>query len=696
MFLKNKPALSLRGSIATTAIASLFLLACGDDTTEVIAQSGQNHIGIVAEESDLPECTEDNEGEQVLVKGEVAARTCVDGEWTAVFAPGRDTIYLKSEKMDCYTKELADKQGVKIICDGDSVGVLLNGGTGAQGDKGDKGIDGAGCSLTQLDSVMARLVCGVDTMTVYLGLPPDTTKVEPVAEIDSEKIPVSIDSLVGVVQFGSFSSNTLVQLYGLGDGHALRMSGGTYTSTSDGDGNYKFRGFEFPSQYAMLEVEGKYANMCYYDLSSNPIHLRAIVDLTGRTSANVNVLTEMEFERVNYLVNHEGMATKQAKKQAQSEVFAQFYIDSKDFGASETLNILGESDADAALLAVSILLQTGDGIDGHLMAGVEELAPKLAAVMETTGTWSGEEADARKALIADLVLGVDMTYTRKYIESWKKSGSIGNFEKYIENFIEHVYAMEPCEDGSESEPRVVNNEKSRYHGKVFHCHEGLPTVESKNSFTNPEIDYGWMVDMRDRHAYRTVKIGEQTWMAENLNFNYRTYPYYYSVRYIGKCLKNDCDVYGRGYIWSVVMDSASVNSAYCGGGRLCSPNPSQGVCPQGWHVPDTTELLTLIDAVGGTQNAGRVLKSAGGWINMAGVGENGIDSVGFSLLPTVVVSQESPDEDQILGHVWSATYCSENCVFNGAYYIRVDSQSSFAVGSEGTLGFELPVRCLKD
>ena len=100
MFLKNKPALSLRGSITTAALACLLLLlACGDDTTEVI--SGQNYIEIVAEESDLPECSEDNEGEQVLVKGENIARTCVDGEWTAAFTPGRDTIYLISEKITC-------------------------------------------------------------------------------------------------------------------------------------------------------------------------------------------------------------------------------------------------------------------------------------------------------------------------------------------------------------------------------------------------------------------------------------------------------------------------------------------------------------------------------------------------------------------------------------------------------------------
>ena len=694
---KSKSMLSLRGSVATAAIAFLLLLlACGDDTTEVVTQTVPNYIDIVAEESDLPECTEDNEGEQVLVKGEVAARTCVDGEWTAAFAPGgRDTIYLKSEKMDCYTKELADKQGVKIICDGDSVGVLLNGGTGAQGDKGDAG---AGCSLVPLDSVTMRLVCGVDTMTVYLGLPPDTAKANPVAEIDSEKIPVSFDSLEGYVQYGESFSNATVRLYGLGDGRTLRRSGGFYTSdTGNRLGYYKFLGSEFSSQYVVLDVEGKYYIAMDEYVSSEPIRLRALADLTGNNSVNVNVLTELEFDRANYLVTHEGMTVKQAKKQAQSEVFEYFYIDAKDFDVSERLNYFGESDADAALYAVSIMVMLAEGNYGDRYTFVKE----FATAIETTGKWNGDASNAGKVHIADEMLKQDLQYVRALSEKYQKGKVIGNFEKYIENFIEKIYAMEPCGEGNESEQRVVNNEYSRFHGQAFICHGGLISQESKNAFTNPEIDYGWTVDLRDRHAYRTVTIGEQTWMAENLNFGYNIYVV--PENGISSCLKEDCDVYGRSYSWSAAMDSAGVystNGKHCGTQWRCLPvHPVRGICPQGWHVPDTTELRTLIDAVGGTQNAGRVLKSAGGWINMAGVGENGIDSVGFSLLPTVVVSQESPDEDQILGHVWSATECHENCLDENRgwdYFMGVDNHSGRATISEGSRDSDYPVRCLKD
>ena len=122
-----------------------FLLACGDDTTEVISQTKLNYIDVVSKESDLPECSEDNAGEQVFVKADSDVRTCVDGEWTAAVATTRDTVLQEKENMSCYTTELADKKGYKVVCNGDSIGVFLNGNVGIKGDVGD---DGVGCSLT--------------------------------------------------------------------------------------------------------------------------------------------------------------------------------------------------------------------------------------------------------------------------------------------------------------------------------------------------------------------------------------------------------------------------------------------------------------------------------------------------------------------------------------------------------------------
>lgn len=108
---------------------------------------------------------------------------------------------------------------------------------------------------------------------------------------------------------------------------------------------------------------------------------------------------------------------------------------------------------------------------------------------------------------------------------------------------------------------------------------------------------GKMTDSRDGQTYRTVTIGTQTWMAENLNYKADS----------SFCHHNDesnCSNYGRFYRWATAMDSAgtwSSNGKGCGYGKACSPTyPVRGVCPSGWHLPSLTELITLFNVVEGS------------------------------------------------------------------------------------------------
>ena len=136
-------------------------------------------------------------------------------------------------------------------------------------------------------------------------------------------------------------------------------------------------------------------------------------------------------------------------------------------------------------------------------------------------------------------------------------------------------------------------------------------------------------DTRDSTIYRFVKIGNQKWMAQNLNYEQRmgVYPggnccYKNNAQYCVQC--------GRLYTWGNAMDSVTTG---CGAGKGCWGSNYgrrvKGVCPDGWHLPDSTEWDTLFTAVGGQFTAGTVLKTSSEWSNNS----NGIDAYGFSALP---------------------------------------------------------------
>ena len=136
-----------------------------------------------------------------------------------------------------------------------------------------------------------------------------------------------------------------------------------------------------------------------------------------------------------------------------------------------------------------------------------------------------------------------------------------------------------------------------------------------------------LCDVRDGKLYRYVTIGSQTWMAENLNYEYKVN----GSTYGSFCYQNSadsCAMYGRFYTWAAAMDTATTG---CGYGTTCAASSGkvQGICPGGWHLPDTAEWHALFAAVGGADSAGTKLKSTSGWYN-----GNGTDAYGFSALPS--------------------------------------------------------------
>lgn len=190
----------------------------------------------------------------------------------------------------------------------------------------------------------------------------------------------------------------------------------------------------------------------------------------------------------------------------------------------------------------------------------------------------------------------------------------------------------------------------------------------KKDFFNPKVEYGEMTDERDGQVYKTVKIGNQTWMAENLNYIYAVdsllkeegvCPIYYGNDYVFPDGFKTCDLYGRLYPFGAAMDSAGVFSddgLDCNG-LVCKPNEQvRGICPEGWRLPGDSDWDTLLDAVGGADVAGKKLKSLTGWFYDG----NGSDEYGFSARP-------SPDLSGSNNHT-HVGFWSVGSHLNGRYF----------------------------
>jgi uncharacterized protein (TIGR02145 family) len=138
------------------------------------------------------------------------------------------------------------------------------------------------------------------------------------------------------------------------------------------------------------------------------------------------------------------------------------------------------------------------------------------------------------------------------------------------------------------------------------------------------ISYGTMTDSAGQ-VYRTVVIGAQTWMAENLNYAGATGT-------VGRCYRDSahyCMNYGRLYTWAEAMglDNEYNNKGWYGG-----KGDHRGICPEGWHVPASLEMSALHiaakDSTATTDISGKNLKSISGWWK-----NTGTDAVGFRGLP---------------------------------------------------------------
>jgi uncharacterized protein (TIGR02145 family) len=201
---------------------------------------------------------------------------------------------------------------------------------------------------------------------------------------------------------------------------------------------------------------------------------------------------------------------------------------------------------------------------------------------------------------------------------------------------------------------------------------------------NTAITYGTLTDGRDGQTYWTVKIGTQTWMAQNLNYRNPTG----SSDTVGVCYSfaNDsCAKYGRLYTWAEAMGASSTYATATLGATL----PHQGICPNGWRIPSDEEWSVLVQYVDSATSRSK-LRSVSGWSNDA----NGTDAFGFHVLPSGVHHINGMFYNiDVDAAFWTAAEISSTNVWNRGFYANTSTNVTRDNNSK-SYGFSL--RCLEN
>jgi uncharacterized protein (TIGR02145 family) len=570
------------------------------------------------------------------------------------------------------------------------------------------------------------------------------------SEGSESTVKITKSKISGVSQKGPFVEGSTVTLYELNDEFA--QTGRSFKSIiADNKGSFEIRGVELISPYAMLEASGYYRNEVTGQLSKSPITLFAIADVREKDNFNVNLLTHLEYYRVLNLAES-GKDVAEAKKQAQEEILAVFGIDG-NFENSEDMNIFGATEGDAALLAISVLLQ------GNLSEGeFSQRLTNFAQSIKESGKWENETA---KTAIADWASAASLAGIRSNITSWGLSSEAPDFEKYVTDYWTTAYSLGGCASANDDEIKKDNRDIYRIcktgnwvvaseleydtyqwncstanegeikagdvSGKYYVCenkvwrtatsvetdvqsvclasNEGKIETgnisdkeyvckygnwqgasykdkycfENKNGRINDRCSY--FTDDRDKQRYAYVvievrmsfmsgypgNIRQQTWMAENLNYNSEGSKCYGN-------LNSNCEIYGRLYNWQTAKTA----------------------CPSGWHLPTMDEWKTMIENTvgggGGINFDVSKLKAKSGWYDNG----NGTDDYGFSALPGGY-GHPNGGFDYVgkYGNWWSASELGNDYAYQSyIYYGR--NVPDLLMSEHGVKVFLRSVRCVQD
>lgn len=378
----------------------------------------------VSDVNQLPKCTSANEGESFMVATENTLYFCVGGEW--------------------------NKDAVEVLGVSCADGKLVLG-------------------ATEVEAVEDSTSFGYDTTAKAMVYRREGVNV------------------VGIVEKGPFLHGTSVKLVELDSAKRMVDSPRIHkTCITSSDGSYSLGPFNLVSPYVRVEVSGYYKNELTGGLSSEPITLRNITDLTEKDTVNVNVLTHLEAGRTWKMAENSGFnqPIRTVKEQALKDVLKSFLIFIPGFNdqsvmgglqkiskTADEISLFDDGEFSAALIAISIMMQRNG-------AGQEMLNYANAALMTISGNGDWND-NAARADLADWLMVMDTSgvypVIRRNLESVSNGATVPDFEKYLRNFWYTIYRFPTCSSASNGTVIHIPESQSAFFACNYTC-EGSPTI----------------------------------------------------------------------------------------------------------------------------------------------------------------------------------------------------------------------------
>ena len=538
------------------------------------------------------------------------------------------------------------------------------------------------------------------------------------------------EKVTGYVQKGPYIKGTSIQLFELNN--SLEQTGNLFSSQiTNNNGSFEINSISLSSNYVEFKAIGYYFNENSGDISPSQLSLSALSDITDISSANVNILTHLEKERLKYLIDM-GMSFSEAKDSAQQQILAIFGFRNNSIGHSEELNIYSDNEGDAILLAISLILQ-GD----RSISDITDLLANISADIQLDGTLDSKFIlTSLRNSTKNLDIESILTNIYERYQELEISAAIPGFEKYIDSFLSFtgqkpsvttlpatnitisgvtltgvinandltsnvffeygtdtgygktiMTTQSPINGNAET---IVNEEIVGLEAGITYHYRIKATNDLGTTYGDDMIFKMYNSDAindSENNFYNIVTIGTQVWMADNLKTskfndgstipNVITKVVWSTLTTPGYCWP-DNDETSYKHIYGALYNWYTVNTG--------------NLCPIGWHVPTDSEWSVLSTYLGGEDVAGGKLKESG-TTHWASPNTLATNETGFTALPGGV--RHNDGFFQIPGY-YGYWWSSSEFLSSDAWRLGLSNTTAGIHRMYRNKGYGYSVRCLKD